>query len=202
MGHEPINLTASKGWKAPALWAAPALLGLAVALAPMDGEAAPARKGLPASISGIASVIDADTLDIGEQRIRLSGVDAPESGQNCLDAKQKFVRCGSISANALDAWINRNPVTCAIEDKDRYGRFIGECSVRGQSIQNWLVSNGLAVAYRAYSTAYVGAELKAREAKTGIWAGEFILPWHWRQGLRLDGEKPTKAMISGKFAVD
>lgn len=183
------------------MWAAPALLGVAVVLAPMDGEAAPARKGLPASIAGVASVIDADTLDIGKQRIRLTGVDAPESGQKCLDAKQKFVRCGSIAANALDAWINRNPVTCAIEDKDRYGRFIGKCSVRGQNIQDWLVTNGHAVAYRAYSTAYVPAELKARQAKAGIWAGEFIQPWDWRQGLRLDGEKPTKAMLDGKFAM-
>ncbi len=202
MAQEPLNSRTSNRWKAPALWAAPALLGLAVALGPVDSEAAPARKGLPASISGIASVIDADTIDIGAQRIRLSGVDAPESGQKCLDAKRAFVRCGSISANALDAWINRNPVTCTIEDKDRYGRFVAECSVRGQSIQNWLVSNGLAVAYRAYSTAYVGAELKAREAKAGIWAGEFISPWDWRQGLRLDGEKPTKAMVSGRFGAD
>ena len=200
MGQEPSKHGRSGRWNAPIIWAAPALLGVAVVLAPMDGEAAPARKGLPASIAGVASVIDADTLDIGKQRIRLTGVDAPESGQKCLDAKQKFVRCGSIAANALDAWINRNPVTCVIEDKDRYGRFVGKCSVRGQNMQEWLVTNGYAVAYRAYSTVYVPAELKARQAKAGIWAGEFIEPWDWRQGLRLDGEKPTKAMISGKFA--
>jgi endonuclease YncB( thermonuclease family) len=200
MGQEPSKHSRSGRWNAPVLWAAPALLGVAVALAPMSGEAAPAPKGLPPSIAGVASVIDADTLDIGKQRIRLTGVDAPESGQKCLDAKQKFVRCGSIAANALDAWINRNPVTCVIEDKDRYGRFVGKCSVRGQNVQEWLVTNGYAVAYRAYSTAYVPAELKARKAKAGIWAGEFIQPWDWRQGLRLDGEKPTKAMLDGKFA--
>ena len=45
-------------------------------------------------------------------------------------------------------------------------------------------------------------ELKAREAKIGIWAGEFIAPWDWRQGLRLDGEPPTKAMLDGKFDAD
>ena len=182
------------------MWAAPALLGLAVALAPLEGDAAPSRKGLPASISGTASVIDADTLEINRERIRLTGVDAPESGQKCLDAKHAFVRCGSIAANALDKWLSRNPVTCAIEDKDRYGRFIGKCSVRGANIQEWLVTNGQALAYRDYSTAYVESELKARKAKVGIWAGQFISPWDWRQGLRLDGEKPTKAMISGKFS--
>jgi endonuclease YncB( thermonuclease family) len=157
-------------------------------------------KAAGTAIAGVATVIDADTLDIRGERIRLVGVDAPESGQKCLSADTKFVRCGSIAANALDAWINRNPVTCDIEGKDRYSRLLGECRVRGNSVQEWLVANGHAVAYRSYSTAYVPAELKARKAKVGVWAGEFVAPWDWRQGLRLSGEKPTKAMISGKFA--
>ncbi|MFT3724082.1 MAG: thermonuclease family protein [Hyphomonadaceae bacterium] len=202
MGQEHRKYGASGRWRAPILWAAPALLGVAVFLAPMNGEASPARKGLPATVSGTASVIDADTLEIAKQRIRLVGVDAPESGQKCLDANRKFYRCGSVSANALDQWINRNPVTCAIEDTDRYGRLLGQCSVRGENVQAWLVSNGLALAYRQYSTAYVPNELQARAARAGIWAGEFVAPWDWRQGLRLEGEKPTKAMISGKFAAD
>ncbi len=150
--------------------------------------------------TGVASVVDADTIEIRGERIRLVGIDAPESGQKCLSPEDKFVRCGSIAANALDKWINRNPVTCDIEGKDRYGRSLGECRVRGESMQAWLVTNGHAVAYRSYSTAYVPDELEARTAKVGVWAGEFIEPWLWRQGLRLSGERPTKAMIRGKFA--
>ena len=86
--------------------------------------------------------------------------------------------------------------------KDRYGRSLGDCSVRGESIQGWLVAHGHALAYRSYSTAYVPAELKAREAKAGVWAGEFVAPWDWRQGLRLDGEPPTKSMTDGKFVAN
>ena len=39
-----------------------------------------------ADMVGVASVIDADTIEIHGQRIRLHGIDAPEGGQTCLDA--------------------------------------------------------------------------------------------------------------------
>jgi len=165
-----------------------------------EAEADPSPSASANAISGVASIVDADTLDIHGERVRLNGVDAPESGQKCKDAVGKFIRCGSIAANALDAWINRNPVTCEVTGKDRYGRSLGECSVRGASVQEWLVANGHALAYRAYSTTYVAAEVKAQQAHRGIWAGEFVMPWDWRQGLRLAGEEPTKAMIDGKFS--
>ena len=174
------------------------------------GEAAPTGNPAPYAdpapsaganaISGTASVVDADTLDIHGERVRLNGVDAPESGQKCKDRGGKLYRCGSDAANALDKWINRNPVSCEITGKDRYSRLLGECSVRGASVQDWLVANGHALAYRAYSTAHVAAEMKAQEDGRGVWAGEFVMPWDWRQGLRLSGEPPTKAMIDGKFA--
>ena len=148
------------------------------------------------SITGTASVIDGDTLDIHGERIRLVGVDAPESKQNCKSADGQFVRCGQQAANALDTWIDRNPVTCEIEGKDRYERLLGQCSVRGASVQEWLVSNGHALAYRSYSKQYVPAEERARADKAGIWADEFIEPWDWRKGVRLEGEKSTKSAQS------
>ncbi|MDZ4760743.1 MAG: thermonuclease family protein [Alphaproteobacteria bacterium] len=152
------------------------------------------------TISGQASVIDADTLEIRGERIRLVGVDAPESGQKCHDVAGKVWRCGTTAANALDAWINRNPVSCDIEGKDRYKRLLATCTVRGQDIQNWLVVSGHALAYRSYSTAYVPAEVKAQTAKIGVWSGDFVMPWDWRKGQRLRGEKPTKAMLEGRIA--
>ena len=148
-----------------------------------DPAPAPVAKG--AAVSGTASVVDADTLDIHSQRIRLVGVDAPESKQKCLDPSGALYRCGADAANALSDWINRNPVTCVSEGHDRYNRTLGKCSVRGESVQSWLVTNGHAVAYRAYSKEFVSAEDTARTARTGIWSGEFVMPWDWRKGVRL-----------------
>lgn len=175
---------------APGIVAAMILAWLAHSL---TASASPARKP---DIVGVASVIDADTLEIHGARIRLVGVDAPESHQKCLDGANRFYLCGSAAANALDVWIAGNPVSCTPVGVDRYKRTLAECRVRGQSVQSWLVLNGHALAYRAYSTAYVPDELKARDAKLGVWSGSFIEPWTWRRGQRLPGEKPTKAMLS------
>lgn len=148
----------------------------------------------PASVVvGTASVIDGDTLDIHGVRIRLSGVDAPESGQKCRNDAGDLYRCGSDAANALDAWINRNPVACTVVDIDRYGRSVSTCSVRGHDIQDWLARNGHALAYRQYSTAYVAAEDAAKTGRVGVWSGEFVPPADWRKGVRLPGEPPTKS---------
>jgi endonuclease YncB( thermonuclease family) len=44
-----------------------------------------------------------------------------------------------------------------------------------------MASNGLAVAYRKYSTAYVTEEDAAGSRSIGIWSGKFDMPWDWRK---------------------
>ncbi|KAA0698537.1 thermonuclease family protein [Neorhizobium sp. P12A] len=57
-------------------------------------------------IIGRATVIDGDTLEIGQTRIRLSGVDAPEHDQICTYQNDKLYLCGQEAATALDAWLS------------------------------------------------------------------------------------------------
>ena len=57
-----------------------------------------------------------------------------------------------------------------------------------------MIRQGWAVAYRSFlepehADAYVGAEDEAEQAGRGIWAGEFIMPWDWRRGERLECER-------------
>jgi endonuclease YncB( thermonuclease family) len=62
---------------------------------------------LAETMIGQASVIDCDTLEIHGQRIRLSGIDAPESSQLCRGDDSLQYRCGAKAANELDDPISR-----------------------------------------------------------------------------------------------
>ena len=65
-------------------------------------------------ISGIAKVIDGDTIRIDEKKIRLLGIDAPERDQKCKKtwltisflSFNKDYPCGQISTNKLKNKIN------------------------------------------------------------------------------------------------
>src|SRR5712675_2322987 len=64
---------------------------------------------LPDDLAGQASVIDGDTLEIHGTRIRLWGIDAPETMQLCRGDDSQQYRCGAKSANDLDAFIAGRP---------------------------------------------------------------------------------------------
>ncbi len=137
------------------------------------------------SIQGVASVTDGDTIEIHGTRIRLHGIDAPESDQTCLRPSGSTWRCGQAAALALQEHVGRQVVSCSQRDVDRYGRVVARCSLGEIDINSWLVANGWAVAYRQYSFDYVDEEKAAKAGRVGIWAGAFVMPWEWRRGKRL-----------------
>ena len=143
---------------------------------------------LPAHASdlvGRASVIDGDTLEIRGERIRIEGIDAPESRQTCHDrATAEEVRCGQRAALWLSDLIGARTVTCQEAGRDRYKRMLAHCAVAGQDVGAAMVEAGWALAYVRYSREYEAQEAKARDARVGIWAWDFVAPWDWRRGVR------------------
>ena len=135
-------------------------------------------------LNGVASVIDGDTVEIRGTRIRLHGIDAPESRQLCTRPSGQSWRCGQQAALALSDRIGRRSVICVARDTDRYGRTIAVCSQDGIDLNAWMVAEGWAVAYRQYSRDYVLADTEARSARRNIWSGTFVMPWDWRRGAR------------------
>ena len=148
-------------------------------------RATPALAAEP--IVGRASVTDGDTVVIHGTRIRLHGIDAPESAQLCQDAAGKDYRCGQRAALALADRIGEAPISCEPRDTDRYGRTVAVCRKGGEDLNAWMVEQGLATAYQRYSRDYVQAETTARSLKRGLWAGTFDPPSDWRRGKRANG---------------
>ncbi|WP_406235740.1 thermonuclease family protein [Isoptericola jiangsuensis] len=142
------------------------------------------RSGQTSSlIVGQSSVVDGDTIEIRGVRIRLAGVDAPESSQQCGKAGEEWP-CGQKAALALSDWLGSRTVSCNPAGNDRYQRTLARCFVGTEDVQAWLVLNGWALAYRQYSTDYVAAEEVAQARRAGVWVSEFTMPWKWRTGLR------------------
>ncbi len=145
--------------------------------------ARPSQGRAPVSITGRARVIDGDTIEIGGKRIRLYGIDAPESRQTCrVDAEE--YRCGQEATSALVGKIGEQPVSCTGKDTDRYGRIVAVCWLAAEDLSAWMVWEGKALAYRKYSRDYVAHEDAARQAQRGLWRGEFQAPWEWRAARR------------------
>ena len=136
------------------------------------------------TITGVASVTDGNSLEIRGTRIRLHGIDAPESRQLCTRLSGQSWRCSQQAALALSDRIGRRSVICVARDTDIYGRTISVCSQGGVDLNAWMVAEGWAVAYRRYSLDYASAETDARRAGRNIWSGTFVMPWDWRRGAR------------------
>src|SRR6266700_1171868 len=77
---------------------------------------------LPGELAGRAGIIDGDTLEIHGLRVRLWGIDAPESSQLCRGDDSKPYRCGAKAAHDLDAFIAERPIECTPLSQDQYGR--------------------------------------------------------------------------------
>lgn len=134
---------------------------------------------------GRAVVIDGDTIEIHGERIRLEGIDAPESRQTCtVRDTGAEVRCGQRAALWLSDLIGEKPVSCTESGRDRYKRVLAHCTVSGKDIGAAMVSAGWALAFVRYSREYEPQEATARDAHAGIWQWEFVAPWDWRQGQR------------------
>jgi endonuclease YncB( thermonuclease family) len=137
-----------------------------------------------ADVSGKPRIVDADTIWIGKTKIRLHGIDAPETRQECTDQNGRPYRCGVAATKALKSLVGAREVRCEGETRDRYKRLIAICYANNVNLNAEIVRLGWALAYRRYSRDYISAESEAQVAKRGIWAGAFQKPWKWRRTKR------------------
>ena len=87
------------------------------------------------------NVTDGDTIRMGEERIRFSGIDAPELKQMCTYQGIEF-QCGEFSKTLLIQKIANQEVACIREGKDQYGRTLAECCGEEESLRSYVVREG------------------------------------------------------------
>ncbi len=96
-------------------------------------------------LKGIVNhVVDGDTLDINDIRVRLSLVDTPERGQDGYKEAKDFV---------IDLCLNKKGAVDIDDGQrrgDRYGREIGVVFCDGINVNNALIEKNLAKIYTNY----------------------------------------------------
>lgn len=154
-----------------------------------------------ADSAGQVSIIDGDTLHVEHRIVNLSGIDAPELGQRCMKEAKEW-RCGLEAALALRKLAAFGTVSCASEDKGTV--VIGVCQIEGKDLGEVLLGQGYAVALEDALPNYQSAETSAKDAKLGLWRGDFIAPKEWRKGGRLPGETTdtTFCVVKGAITED
>lgn len=127
--------------------------------------------------TGLARVVDGDSLVIGAERIRMKGIDAPEKQQKCEKNGAQWA-CGRASTTALKRKIGGRAVTCDGGEYDRHQRLLAFCSAGGVELNRWMVAQGWAVSFGGQ---FKTEERRAKSEKIGIWASKFQFPSDWRR---------------------
>ena len=123
-------------------------------------------------VGTVVGITDGDTItvlakDNSEHKVRLMGIDAPEKTQDFGDESKK----------ALSNYIYQREVTVDYKKLDKYQRKVGKVILDKQDICLAMIELGMAWHYKDYEKEqsktdrdlYSQAELKAREAKIGLW---------------------------------
>ena len=124
--------------------------------------------------------MDGDTLALSGVRIRLEGIDAPETTQTCGRRIFGKWRCGEDASRHLASLIADRPVRCVDTGLDKYGRVLGRCVAGATDLNAEMVKSGYAWAFVRYSHAYVPLEDEARLARRGVWQGKSVPAWEFR----------------------
>ena len=159
----------------------------------------------PAMAARVVWVIDGDTIEVNyggvRERVRLIGVDAPESNPSAKLYGQ--ARRTGVARWRIRAWgrlakdftarglagrrvlLTRDPIG---DRRDRHGRLLAYVILAGgRNFNQELVRAGFALAYRRYryteKARFIALEAQAKQARRGLWADPAFRRFVDRLGL-------------------
>ncbi|GFO68586.1 hypothetical protein GMLC_21650 [Geomonas limicola] len=147
---------------------------------------------------------DGDTVQVIDSsgvkvKVRLFGIDAPETEKR--NSRTKAVvkpgqPYGGEAHQALRHKVAGKQVAAEIMDIDRYKRSVAILRLGNRDINQEMVREGWAWAYRQYldrphASGYIASEAAARRERLGLWQqGNPQPPWEFRKALRGKGRQP------------
>jgi len=190
-----------------------AVLGLATALVTArlpagDGAATPPAGPADELLldARLLDITDGDTVDVrldgGKQAVRFYGIDTPEFR----------APYGRDARRALESLLAGRELRLRPVEHDQYDRLVAVVLADDASVNEALLSEGLAWAYRSYlgqvpgDERYCELEAEARAARRGLWAqspDRWVPPWVWRQRQRAEpGAKVPSRDYTRETAAD
>lgn len=130
-----------------------------------------------------AIALSGDTIQIGQQKMKLWGIDAPELQQSCTNNFQEY-QCGQMARYALQMAVAKGKLNCGIMGQDDMGQDIAKCSVGKLDLSDLMVQSGWALDAPDSNGYYARIQQTARQKGNGVWRGPFTKPWDWRAGDR------------------
>lgn len=157
-----------------------------------DGDEAQAyepREKMPQTTKQpVHRVLDGDTIVLdNDEKVRLCGIDAPEKDQP-LGAESRLHLERLINSAGGSVLVQEN-------DRDRYGRIVGEVFIKTSRDEQLLnaeqLRSGLAFVYPQYvkqcinEVALTNVENDAKGRRVGVWRDpNYERPWNYRRAKR------------------
>lgn len=207
MGHIAVGGGAMVAAVLAAIWLWPAGLtpsAPSISLPTMSLSSFVPFKASDPPIVGRAFAAGGDTLRIGQQTVRLEGIEAPERDQTCARSDNRVWRCGEAAHTALTRLVAGRQVRCEPNGKTGDGAWRATCTAGGTDLAHALVEGGHVLAESGMMPRYRNAQSQAQQAKTGLWSGpgtpERSSEWRQRMWNEAKTKAPQGCPIKGKVA--
>ena len=125
----------------------------------------------PEPLTVACTATDGDTIRCGEERIRLTGIDAPELPGHCRKGRACAPGDPQAARRALAAALASGPLTIRRTGHDRYGRTLAAIAAAGEDIACRQLAAGAAVYIRKWDDRRMVAAACPALAAAGAAAG-------------------------------
>ncbi len=146
----------------------------------------------------VGGIQRSDPAPAVEHKIRLHGIDAPESGQAFGNAAKSHLSSLVAGRNVRVKW----------KSCDKYGRILGVVYINGADVNLEMLKAGFAWHYKRFDSmpAYAQAETAARAAKRGLWSDPNPIPpeqfRHGAVGSRAPRDRDSIASVGSRVPRD